>query len=960
MTRGAAAGVVLLLGSLVGAAPAGAGPDPTTGAADALATNEATPAGGQGTAAAPAGADATTLPLTGHGYGHGRGMGQYGAYGYAVDLGASRDAMLGWYYGGTVASSLGNPVINVVINAPLSTGYTGVTGPTIVYLAQGVLRTQAGTDTPIAAPDRAVKVERTGAATFQISDGPTCDGPWTPRTGTASTTWLRVLPAVADGALADTLKLCEGGSNARWLRGEIRAIDAGGRQYTVNSVAMDSYLRGVVPRESPASWGDAGGGRGMQALQVQAVAARSYAWSDSLIHRYPGFDATCDTVSCQVYGGRQRTWGSTVTESPQTDSAVAATAGLVRSDSGVVSRTEFSSSTGGYSAGGTFPAVPDDGDATGINPNHNWTSSLSISSIEAYYGKGTFVSATVKSRNGLGADGGRVLVLGLVFSGGSIDVSGDSFRSAFGLRSNWFSVSGGGPPPPPPAPVPEPAGGYTLQDDGTLVAFGRAPAAVPQASVPGLGRAVDTGGPSGRAGYMLDGWGGLHAFNGAPAPTGGPYWPGFDIANDVAVRDAGGGYVLDGYGAVHPFSGAPAPSSNPAGYSTTHGTDWAVRVAMRDASASGYVVFSDGHVEPFGGAPAVTSTALPSGRSVVGIVLGADQRSGLVVDSAGGLLPFAPGTPPPPGGGNLTGTIGADGRPDGSGYTSLVNGVVYPFGIATPASSTGTAPLRRDVTAIEEPAGYVLDAWGGLHPVGGTPAVTGAAYWPGRDVARRVVLRSDGAGYVMDLYGGLHPFGTVAVARPPDVTDGPYWPGWAIARDVVLIPGSSSGYVLDGWGGIHPFNGAPSVTGNAYWSGWDIARRLVVNPSGAGGYVLDGWGGLHPFTIPGRAAPPAATATGYSPQHDIYRDLVLTGDGRGYTVESSGALHPFGGASGTWSKAWSGDITGLSADNPARGTIVGLDLFGGIHTAPESAPTLVSTASWPGWPIARDVGLRPR
>ena len=48
--------------------------------------------------------------FTGRGYGHGRGMGQWGAYGFAVDLGADYRAILDHYYGGTsLAGNAGNP-----------------------------------------------------------------------------------------------------------------------------------------------------------------------------------------------------------------------------------------------------------------------------------------------------------------------------------------------------------------------------------------------------------------------------------------------------------------------------------------------------------------------------------------------------------------------------------------------------------------------------------------------------------------------------------------------------------------------------------------------------------------------------------------------------------------------------------------------------------------------------------
>ena len=67
-------------------------------------------------------------------------------------------------------------------------------------------------------------------------------------------------------------------------------------------------------------------------------------------------------------------------------------------------------------------------------------------------------------------------------------------------------------------------------------------------------------------------------------------------------------------------------------------------------------------------------------------------------------------------------------------------------------------------------------------------------------------------GYVLDGWGGIHPFGGA-----PAVTGGPYWPSWDIARGLVMLPGSSSaGYVIDGYAGMHPFGGAPYVMSLLY------------------------------------------------------------------------------------------------------------------------------------------------
>src|SRR5947209_17510122 len=119
-----------------------------------------------------------------------------------------------------------------------------------------------------------------------------------------------------------------------------------GHTYVVNYLPVELYLRGVVPRESPASWGDAGGGKGIEALKAQAVAARSYAWGES---RSTAFK-TCDTTSCQVYGGAGL--NGQLSEDPRSNAAVAATAGEVRvKPDGTTARTEFSSSKIGRASG---------------------------------------------------------------------------------------------------------------------------------------------------------------------------------------------------------------------------------------------------------------------------------------------------------------------------------------------------------------------------------------------------------------------------------------------------------------------------------------------------------------------------------------------------------------------------------------------------------------------------------
>ncbi|NTW40027.1 MAG: DUF4214 domain-containing protein [Cellulomonadaceae bacterium] len=373
----------------------------------------------EGAAPAAAATDGT-VTITGHGWGHGRGMGQYGAYGYAK-AGWGYQAILAHYYGGTaLAGDAGNPTISVELQRLTGKG-TIVTGTGLAV--DGV---------PVAAGVAAVLITRTGAGTLQVSTAPGCGGPWTalgaPR---ASGT------TVTDATGAPTV--CETNQGSRY-RGAIRVLDVGGTQYTLNIVPIESYLRGVVPRESPASWGNTGG---IEALKAQSVAARSYVLGSGA---RPGSGATtCDSTSCQVYGGVSvQPYGSGVTqlENAITDTVIQQTAGQVMrfTSTGKVARTEFSSSTGGWTAGGTFPAVEDAGDS--ISPYHTWTVSTTLPAVATALGTGAIRTISVTARNGLGADGGRVLTVTVVETGGAVRTfSGSAVRIALGLRSDWFSIS---------------------------------------------------------------------------------------------------------------------------------------------------------------------------------------------------------------------------------------------------------------------------------------------------------------------------------------------------------------------------------------------------------------------------------------------------------------------------------------------------------------------------------------
>ena len=222
-------------------------------------------------------------------------------------------------------------------------------------------------------------------------------------------------------------------SGARRYRGVLRSASPGRgspRRDTVNVVSMDSYVRGVLPAEMPASWLPA-------AVKAQAVAARSYAtWSRS---QYPRrYYQICDTSSCQVYGGLSA-------EHPRSNAAVAATARRILTYGGKPAFTQFSSSSGGWTSAGSVPyltAKRDPYDDFAGNPMHDWALRLSTARIERAFPRlGTLRRITVTRRDGHGEWRGRVATLVLDGTRSDVRLSGDSFRSRFALRSSWFSFA---------------------------------------------------------------------------------------------------------------------------------------------------------------------------------------------------------------------------------------------------------------------------------------------------------------------------------------------------------------------------------------------------------------------------------------------------------------------------------------------------------------------------------------
>ena len=103
------------------------------------------------------------------------------------------------------------------------------------------------------------------------------------------------------------------------------------RVSVVDDVTLDAYLGGVVPVEMPPTWPAA-------ALQAQAVAARSFA--ARRLHPATSFYDVPDTSASQIYRG-------VLAEKPQTNAAIAATAGQVLMSGSSIINALFNSTGGG-------------------------------------------------------------------------------------------------------------------------------------------------------------------------------------------------------------------------------------------------------------------------------------------------------------------------------------------------------------------------------------------------------------------------------------------------------------------------------------------------------------------------------------------------------------------------------------------------------------------------------------
>lgn len=347
---------------------------------------------------APAANAGVSWIVHGRGFGHGVGMSAYGAYGFA-EHGKSYPFILGHYYSGTTIGTISAPrVVRVLLD--ISSGDVGFSGAT----------SACGEKLD---PKRSYEAHRIARSVKLRSSG-----------GKSLANCGRKLRAAGSGQIAI--------AGLGTYRGALETVPTEsdpGALNVVSALAVDQYIKGVIPNESPPSWP-------LAELQAQAVASRSFALTAGVGGN--GFDLYADTRS-QVYEGLE-------SEYAVTNEAAESTRGQVVEYQGNIAETLFSACSGGHTEsiqnvfGGTaipyLQGVPDPYDS--YCPLHKWTLKFSgpeISSKLSAYLEGRLKQVVITKR-GVSP---RIISAKLIGTGGVSEVTGEQLEVALGGYDTWMT-----------------------------------------------------------------------------------------------------------------------------------------------------------------------------------------------------------------------------------------------------------------------------------------------------------------------------------------------------------------------------------------------------------------------------------------------------------------------------------------------------------------------------------------
>jgi stage II sporulation protein D len=239
---------------------------------------------------------------------------------------------------------------------------------------------------------------------------------------------LRLAPRTKDAVIYAGSKL---------YRGSLDVKGRAGGLIVVNTLDLEEYLYGVVPKETPTRWE-------MAALRAQAIVARTYALYKRSRQANRDYDVAAQYIRDQHYEGFSA-------EHVRTTQAVNDTQGLVLTCHGELIPTYYHAESAGYTENSEhvwssphpcLRAVK--AQMHPASPYLQWSASLSLHDIRAALAKQGYTVGVIRSLEPIGrSPTGRITLLKIGHKSGETVMRGTDFRLALGpevIRSTRFTV----------------------------------------------------------------------------------------------------------------------------------------------------------------------------------------------------------------------------------------------------------------------------------------------------------------------------------------------------------------------------------------------------------------------------------------------------------------------------------------------------------------------------------------
>jgi stage II sporulation protein D len=239
---------------------------------------------------------------------------------------------------------------------------------------------------------------------------------------------LRLAPRTQDAVIYVGSKLYRGSLTVKWRPGGL---------IVVNTLDLEEYLYGVVPKEAPTQWQ-------MAALRAQAIVARTYALYKRSRQVNRDYDLAAQYIRDQHYEGFNA-------EQARTTQAVIDTQGLVLTCHGKLIPAYYHAESAGYTEASEHvwssphpclravkaPMYP-------ASPYLQWSISLPLQDIQAALTKSGYAVGAIRRLDLIDhSPTGRVTLLKITHKAGETVLRGTDFRLALGpelIRSTLFTV----------------------------------------------------------------------------------------------------------------------------------------------------------------------------------------------------------------------------------------------------------------------------------------------------------------------------------------------------------------------------------------------------------------------------------------------------------------------------------------------------------------------------------------